>query len=311
MTSQNDLIECCRDIIVEKITKTFKILEDETADSSHSEQMQIGIRYVDLESHAAREEFVVFAKVIYLAGVSLAEAVLRVLEKLCLSLNDLRGVGNNGGSDISGTCNCVRLLQLLAVYAHYYSTCLNLASEKAYGCKVQAVRNMIGIAEETAKFARDSPKLISFLEETIQQIIGEALVKANGLYHSIMTFQFILALDVIVHSRLLRSPKLDLGEAEYMAKTSVSNRKLPKRIELQYENTLVKNIKGLIPTYLERINHEKIMETAKFYTSDMPGSVIKLGAIETTMVPATNLHPNMKRLLMLHLTVPVTSCTGE
>nr|CAD7397785.1 unnamed protein product [Timema poppensis] len=58
-------------------------------------------------------------------------------------------------------------------------------------------------------------------EEAIELRTGETLVKANGLYHSIMNFQFILALDVIVHvikftlplSRQLQSPKIDIGHA--------------------------------------------------------------------------------------------------
>ncbi|CAG2052969.1 unnamed protein product [Timema podura] len=41
------------------------------------------------------------------------------------------------------------------------------------------------------------PAVISFLEEAIEKT-GEALVKAKGLYHSIMSFQFILALEGIV-----------------------------------------------------------------------------------------------------------------
>nr|CAD7392433.1 unnamed protein product [Timema cristinae] len=58
-------------------------------------------------------------------------------------------------------------------------------------------------------------------EEAIELMTGETLVKAKGLYHSIMNFQFILALDAIVHvikftlplSRQLQSPKLDIGHA--------------------------------------------------------------------------------------------------
>ncbi|XP_063240858.1 zinc finger protein 862-like [Bacillus rossius redtenbacheri] len=87
MTSQNDLIECCGNIIVEKIiakiqkARFFSVLADETTDSSHSEQMSISIRYVDLESHphAVREDFIKFVKVIDLTGTSLSNTIVSVL----------------------------------------------------------------------------------------------------------------------------------------------------------------------------------------------------------------------------------------
>nr|CAD7196951.1 unnamed protein product [Timema douglasi] len=35
---------------------------------------------------------------------------------------------------------------------------------------------------------------------------------------------------------------------------------------------LVTNIRGLTPAFTEGFNHEKVMATAKFFVSDLPGS---------------------------------------
>ncbi|KAJ8881894.1 hypothetical protein PR048_018380 [Dryococelus australis] len=244
MTYQNDLIECY-----------------EATDLCHSEQMSISIRYVDLESHPhlVREDLIKFVKVIDLTGKSLSNTIIGVLEKLGLSLDDLRGQGYDGGSNMSGAFkgaqSYVRVLQPLATYVQCYRHCLNLALVKACGSQVQSLRSMIGIVEETTNFARDSPKRLELLKKKAQDhcpdVTGDTLLPlsktrwverhedflrfkdllpaASGLYYSIMNFQYILALYVVVHVmkctlpllRQLQSPKLDIGQAEDMTQAIV------------------------------------------------------------------------------------------
>ncbi|KAJ8871957.1 hypothetical protein PR048_028297 [Dryococelus australis] len=263
--------------------------------------MSISIRYVDFESHphSVREDFIKFVKVIDLTGKWLSNTIVGVLEELGLSLDNLRSQRYDSGSNMSGafkgTQSYVRVLQPLAIYVHCYNHCLNLLLVKACGCQVQAVRNMIGIVEETTNFAGDSPEclqllkkkiqdhcpdvtgdtlfnktrwvelheaflrfkdllpaVISFLEKTMQQITGEA-----RLCYSIINFQFIFALDVVAHvmkctlplSRLLQSPKLNIGQAEDLAQTTVLAIENQHRMELlQFLNSCME-VQGLTSVF--------------------------------------------------------------
>ncbi|KAF0709155.1 zinc finger MYM-type protein 1-like [Aphis craccivora] len=175
--TQNDIIQCCGDIVIKKIVEKvkkatyFSILADETTDTSHVEQLSISIRYVDSDSKTIREDFVKFLKVIDLSGEALGKTITELIEQIGLSLMNLRGQGYDGAANMSGkfkgTQAYILKHQPLATYVHCYSHCLNLVLVKA--CSVQPVRNTIGIVEEVTNFIRDSPKRIEiFKNENIK-----------------------------------------------------------------------------------------------------------------------------------------------
>ncbi len=96
-TSQNKIINCCGQVISEKIiqdvkeSKFFSIIADEAADSSHKEQMSLVLRFVDADMNI-REEFIAFLQCKWgLSGAQLAKRILEALSDLTLSIDDCMG----------------------------------------------------------------------------------------------------------------------------------------------------------------------------------------------------------------------------
>ena len=131
--------------IVSEIKKArfYSVLADEV--SSHNvEHLPICVRFVDSENHI-REDFVSFIKLERVRAVDIADAIVKCLENLGLSLSDLRGQGYDGASTMSGVKNGVQAklkeIQPKAVYTHYTGHALNLAIVSS--CSIASVRNCI------------------------------------------------------------------------------------------------------------------------------------------------------------------------
>ena len=184
-TTQNDLIDCCGELILQKIVdrvksgRYFTIIADETTDESTCEQLTLCIRYLDMQSYTVREDFIGFVNVNNLTGEGLTNTILTMLSNIGLSLQDLRGQAYDGGSNMAAKYRGVQAriltLQPLAMYSHCANHCLNLAISKA--CNVQEIRNIFGTIKEVCKFTRQSAKRITLLEAKIQKHFPESKVK--------------------------------------------------------------------------------------------------------------------------------------
>ena len=104
------------------------MLADEVA-SYNNEHLSICLRFVD-ERYEIREEFIAFAKLKRVRAVDIADAIIKTLENLGLSLEDLRGQGYDGASTMpgerSGVQKRVRKIQSKALYTHCAGHSLNL-----------------------------------------------------------------------------------------------------------------------------------------------------------------------------------------
>ena len=92
-TTQNDLINCCGQVISQKIVnevkrnKFFSVIADEASDCSNKEQLSLVLRFVD-DNCDVREDFVDFLHCKWgLSGESLAKLLLTKISNLCLSRN--------------------------------------------------------------------------------------------------------------------------------------------------------------------------------------------------------------------------------
>ena len=253
-TTQNQLIEICGDMLSSRIVeevkhaKYFSILMDEATDCANIEQMSLVIRFVD-KQFLIREDFLGFIPCTEgLSGEAVANAILKHLKRLKLSIDYCRGQGYDGAGNMagkySGAAARIMAIQEKAVYVHCNSHILNLCI--ASSCKEQFVRNMMDAVRVTSEFFRFSPKrfdllkkiikkelpncrhkviidvcktrwvaridgLLNFIEAfpAIVQCLDEikdnvdghwndgSTEKANGLYHSIVNFQFILVLVIV------------------------------------------------------------------------------------------------------------------
>jgi hypothetical protein len=76
--------------------------------------------------------------------------------------------------------------------------------------------------EAFIRFNQMLPAIVSFLEYMIENSDGQILTKVNGLYNSILRFDFLLTLQIIINtmsctlplSRKLQSPTFDISEAQ-------------------------------------------------------------------------------------------------
>lgn len=172
-TTQNEIIECCSEVITEKIVsnikkaKYFTLIADETTDISTKQQLSICIRYYDNVSFKIKEDFVKIVDIVDLTGNGITNTILQELEKLNIDIFYCRGQAYDGGSNMSGKFKGVQAriagIQPLAIYSHCANHKLNLAISKA--CSVACIRNAIGVISSVANFFRQSAGRLRKLDE--------------------------------------------------------------------------------------------------------------------------------------------------
>jgi hypothetical protein len=178
-TTQNELIQCCGEIIQNKIVKKVKasqfysVLADETTDIGISEQLSVCIRYFNQETCTIEEAFLGFTKVTDLSGENLANTIIETLKAADLDFEFLRGQGYDGGANMSGAFKGVQArilnMQPLAIYTHCANHRLNLALNKA--STVPIIRNTVGIITSVNNFLRESALRTQLLSTKIGEIL--------------------------------------------------------------------------------------------------------------------------------------------
>ncbi|XP_021367373.1 52 kDa repressor of the inhibitor of the protein kinase-like, partial [Mizuhopecten yessoensis] len=150
-TVQNQLITIIgnqiRDTILDEVRKAkiFSILADEVTDVSNWEQLSLVVRYVDM-NNAIREQFLCFLDCECITGEALTKKICDTLQDLDLPIENLRGQGYDGGSNMAGHVKGVQgrieAINDKAIYVHCAAHCLNLSIVKA--CQIPVMRNMLG-----------------------------------------------------------------------------------------------------------------------------------------------------------------------
>ena len=115
-----------------------------------------------------REEFVAFLKLNRVRAVDIADALVKCLENLGLSLSELRGQGYDGASRLSGHKSGVqariREKQPKEVFTHCASHSLNLVIVKS--CSVTEIRNCTDSIKSITIWVKYSPKREALLKAT-------------------------------------------------------------------------------------------------------------------------------------------------
>ena len=171
--------------------------------------MALVVRFVDKDNNI-REEFLGFAHCDSgTSGRALAEKIQGNLRDWGLPLQNLRGQGYDGASNMSGNLNgCAKAIheqQPEALYLHCASHLLNLAVMSM--TTVQPVRNMWNVLKQLCLFLHGSPKRHGALKQAVQetnviletnkrQLVGlnptrwverhDALVTFNILYPAVL-----------------------------------------------------------------------------------------------------------------------------
>ncbi|XP_065642106.1 52 kDa repressor of the inhibitor of the protein kinase-like [Hydra vulgaris] len=180
---QKEIIELCaqqiQDLIKTRIFKEkfYSVIFDETTDTSHSSQMTVVLRYIDVNTCEIREDFIGFvnchtenySNFTYepvLTGELLGNTVANTLTKFGFNLKDCIGIGTDGCSlMLSENNGAVTKLQKIlpnAIKSPCYNHALNLSVSKC--SSVRAVRNTIGTMKEVISFFKGSPKRSNVLK---------------------------------------------------------------------------------------------------------------------------------------------------
>jgi hypothetical protein len=101
---QKQIIQCCaihtrKEIIEELGDDNYAILADESSDVSHKEQLAICLRYVD-KMGRPNEHFLGVVHVDGTTSLSLKEAIYGLLSHHHLTVNQIRGQGYDGASNM-------------------------------------------------------------------------------------------------------------------------------------------------------------------------------------------------------------------
>ena len=148
---QNDLVLCCRDLIVEKLvadvkeSKYYTILADEATDCPLKKQIPLILRFAD-KNNTIREEFVSFLECSYgLSGQSLFKTVKGFLDSNGIKISDCRGQGYDGAGAVAGKNQglAAHFLRInsKALYTHCSWHRLNLAVVAS--CEEQHIQNLM------------------------------------------------------------------------------------------------------------------------------------------------------------------------
>ncbi|XP_065651011.1 52 kDa repressor of the inhibitor of the protein kinase-like [Hydra vulgaris] len=157
-TSQNELINCCGEVVTDKIieeikkSQYFSNIADEASDSSNKEQLSLVIRFVD-SNLDIKEEFVKFIHCLNgVTGEGLFRVLLKSMSVLSLDIINCRGQSYDGARAILNVAICVSY-------------------------NVQSIRNLLTHVKEVSYFFNLSPTSQQKLEEHIDKITSLASKK--------------------------------------------------------------------------------------------------------------------------------------
>jgi len=231
-TTQEQLIECCKEEILSHILNNVKescyysVIFDETTDISHISQLSLSLRYVD-KANNVHEQFIGFINChdyVYdkltednvepkLTGIVLGNAVVSIMKDMSLDLNNCVGIGTDGCSVMTSvTRGAVAEIQKTcpnAVYSPCSSHALNLSISKS--SNVQLVRNTMGIIKEVLSFFNTSSKRSFVLKNCLKGLKRSitGLCETRWVERHECIFEFQMCLSEIIDSLTYISEWID------------------------------------------------------------------------------------------------------
>lgn len=163
--TQNEIIDIIgkriiqNSIIKEVIQARFYSIVVDEVTSHNKEVMPLCVRFVDVHKDI-REEFIQFSTLTRVTGEAIAARVCSDLADLGLDIENIRGQGYDGASNMSssrvGLQTLIKEKAPLAIYTHCSGHCLNLVI--SHSCSLPAIRNVLDKMKATCLFFLNSPK---------------------------------------------------------------------------------------------------------------------------------------------------------
>ena len=196
-TIQNEVIHIYACKLREKLTNQLKanslpftIIADEVTDyHANQEILSVCVRFVDLtcpQKPKIKECLINLVNIERANASTISQKILESISHPSVSLNarNIRGQAYDGAavmsSKIAGVQAKIKEVSPLALYTHCFAHSLNLSI--AASCKVQEVRNLIGLINESYLFVNNSPKRQRFFERALSVYLpASAHSKLSGL----------------------------------------------------------------------------------------------------------------------------------
>ena len=166
--TQNDLINLSKQALREDIVKAannavgFPVIADETADIPETEQLSLGVQFVDTSGEKVMigDEFLGFSPPKDVDVATISNCVIQHFKILGLLLNYLLGQGYEGGFTMAekenGAQAKIQRIYPKIAFVHCASHSFNLVVNDQNDNSV--IRNTIGTIKAIITFFRDSPK---------------------------------------------------------------------------------------------------------------------------------------------------------
>ena len=235
-TSQNELIECCKQVVLNKIISRiqnscfYTVMFDETTDLANNAQLTLVLRYVSdgnvyedfIEFIDARgemnsdineieddpenykddgENIFIDEEEVKLTGEKIGKVILKRIQNLNLDIKNCIGISTDGCSTmISEACGAVKTIKTMAVNA-VFSPCqnhpLNLAVSKT--SKVRLIRNTVDTLTDTTFFLTASSKRSAILrKKTDKKLIQLCETRWVERHDAVMQFRYLLPKILVV-----------------------------------------------------------------------------------------------------------------
>ena len=174
-TTQNNLLNCCYDLMKEAIiskvkqVRFFSVLCDEASDSANKEQLSFCLRYIDENDDICED----FLKYIHcpsgLTGKDLYNEIISSLESFNLDIQNCCGQGYDGAGAVAGKVNGLAALFLKENPKALYPRCASHRQNLAIcsPCDIVSVRNLMITVKYVKYFFKFSPIRADHLEKFI------------------------------------------------------------------------------------------------------------------------------------------------
>lgn len=130
-----------------KKAKYFSIIVDSTPDISHTDQLSLIIRYVDIDNGKTVERFLYFFDNVGHKADEMFEVILKFLDKYKLNLADCRGQSYDNANNMSGIYNGLNAkilgINSRAIFVPCACHSINLVGQCAAECCTEAVHFFI------------------------------------------------------------------------------------------------------------------------------------------------------------------------
>ncbi|XP_065635079.1 uncharacterized protein LOC112024383 [Quercus suber] len=181
----------------------FCIMVDEARDESIKEQMAVVFRYVDVEGFV-KERFFGLIHVVDTAALTLKKGIYSLLSQHCFDIQNIRGQGYDGASNIIVNASCKRNEQLKVANANEIARLIDL-EELETGSGLNQIGTLQRPVETrwSSHFRSVSSLLRMFTStvEVLQNIIDDAIdgehrAEAEAAYDGLTSFEFVFILHL-------------------------------------------------------------------------------------------------------------------